>query len=145
MKTSIVAILGCIIPEPFAIPPMRHSFPSISKETATCFICVSVVIIPSAAASLLFSARPPTSAGIPEAKGAISIGRPITPVEAITISSGVSPSASAASLLTLFAISMPSALQVLAFPLLQITACAFPSFKCSFVTVMGAPFTRFVV
>ena len=43
------------------------------------------------------------------------------------------------------AISMPSALQVLALPELQITARALPSAICALVTVRGAPLTRFVV
>jgi hypothetical protein len=40
---------------------------------------------------------------------------------------------------------MPSALHVLALPLLQSTGCAMPSDMCCFVTVRGAPLTRFVV
>ncbi len=50
-KTRRVAILGSIIPEPLAIPPILHSIPSISKETATSLGLVSVVIIASAALS----------------------------------------------------------------------------------------------
>ena len=55
------------------------------------------------------------------------------------------PSASAVSLLILSAISIPSALQVLAFPLLHTIAWAKPSAMCFWVTNMGAPLTRFVV
>ena len=33
-KTSIVAMLGWIIPEPFAIPPTTHVLPPISTDTA---------------------------------------------------------------------------------------------------------------
>ena len=40
---------------------------------------------------------------------------------------------------------MPSALQVLALPLLQMTARARPFSRCFFVTSRGAPLTRFVV
>ena len=32
MKQSIVAMFGWIIPEPFAMPPIRHSTPPHSKE-----------------------------------------------------------------------------------------------------------------
>ena len=50
------------------------------------------------------------------------IGCPITPVEATTTSSGAMPRAWAVRALICSAISIPLALQVLALPLLQITA-----------------------
>ena len=49
MNTSIVAISGCIIPDPFAIPPILHSVLPTLNFNATVFSFVSVVIIPSAA------------------------------------------------------------------------------------------------
>ena len=69
----------------------------------------------------------------------------MTPVEATTTSSAAMPRADAARALISSAISMPFALQVLALPLLQITAWAVPFAICFFVTVSGAPLTRFVV
>ena len=72
-------------------------------------------------------------------------GCPMTPVEATIISSGEMPKAFAARALISSAISMPFALQVLALPLLQITAWAMPLDRCFFVTVRGAPLTRLVV
>ena len=120
-KTSMVAILGWIIPEPLAIPPRRQATPPTVNSTATSFMRVSVVMIPSAA-SAEWSPRPAASSGIPLRIGSISRGWPITPVEATTTSSGEICRASAVKALILSAISIPSALQVLAFPLLQITA-----------------------
>ena len=61
------------------------------------------------------------------------------------MSSGEMPKAFAARALIFSAISMPFALQVLALPLLQITAWAMPLERCFFVTVRGAPLTRLVV
>ena len=61
------------------------------------------------------------------------------------MSSGEMPRALAARALISSAISMPFALQVLALPLLQITAWATPLARCFFVTVRGAPLTRLVV
>ena len=55
------------------------------------------------------------------------------------------PQASAASSHIRRATAGPSALQVLALPLLHSTACARPSARFSRVTVMGAPLTRFFV
>ena len=43
------------------------------------------------------------------------------------------------------AFASPSALQVFALPLLQITACARPSARFFCVTRIGAPLTRFCV
>ncbi len=82
---SMVAMLGCIIPEPLAIPPIITSTPSRSKLTAHSLEYVSVVIMASAAkvpVSLEESSWP-TKVGIPLRM--VSIGRclPITPVEAV--------------------------------------------------------------
>ena len=77
--------------------------------------------------------------------GAKFSGSPMTPVEATTISSAAMPKAFAAIALIFSAISIPSALQVLALPLLQITAWAVPFARCFFVTSSGAPFTKLVV
>ena len=133
------------MPLPFAMPPRLQVTLPILNDTATSFSCVSVVMMPSEASELPSFERLFTRSGIPAAIGAMSSGCPMTPVDATTISFGEMPRACAARSLIFSAISIPSALQVLAFPLLQITACAVPSARCFFVTVSGAPFTRFVV
>ena len=69
----------------------------------------------------------------------------MTPVDATITSVFATPVCVSTRADILSAISMPSALQVLALPLLQITACAFPSAIWALVTVRGAPFTRLVV
>ena len=144
MNTSIVAILGWIMPEPLQMPPILHSLPPTVKLTAISLRLVSVVMMPSAA-SAECGPRFLTSSGIPAAMGAISSSCPMTPVEATTTSELWICRAWASSSLICSAISMPLALQVLALPLLQMTACALPSARCCFVTTSGAPLTRFVV
>ena len=121
-KTSMVAILGWIMPLPLAMPPRWQSFPPSSNSTATSFFFVSVVMMALQASPLPSGESSATSGGIPDAMGAMGSGCPMTPVEATTTSFAAIPSASARRLLMVSAISMPSALQVLAFPLLQITA-----------------------
>ena len=133
------------MPLPLAMPPRRQGFPSSSNSTATSFFTVSVVMMPSAAASQPSCERAFTSIGIPAAMGVRSSGWPMTPVEATATSSGAMPSASAVRAQVCSAISAPFALQVLALPLLHTTACARPSVRCRFVTASGAPLTRFVV
>ena len=74
MNTSMVAILGWIIPEPLAIPPMRHTLPPTVNSTATVFSLVSVVIMPSAASwepSVLMDF---TRVGMPSLKGVMLMG-----------------------------------------------------------------------
>ena len=106
---------------------------------------VSVVMIAAQASVLPSGFSFPARRGIPFAMGAMGSGWPMTPVEATTTSCGEMERASATRLLMVSAISIPSALQVFALPLLQMTAWAFPSARCALVTVSGAPFTRFVV
>ena len=79
--------------------------------------------------------------------GSIGNGCPITPVDATITSSSAIPSSFAASSHIICAFSTPSALQVFAFLLFAITALALlPDFaRFSFVTIIGAPFTLFVV
>ena len=144
-KTSIVARFGWIMPLPLAMPPRRQVLPPSVNSTATSFFTVSVVMMASAAAAPPSAASPAASAGMPASIGAMSSGWPITPVEATITFSGAMPSAAPVSALICSAISMPLALQVFALPLLQTMACAVPSAMCRFVTVSGAPLTRFVV
>ena len=129
MNTSMVARLGWIIPLPFPMAPIRQVFPPISNSQAASFITVSVVIMASAAALFPSYESPFTRSSMPSAIGLIFNGCPITPVEATITSSLSMPRASAVSPHIFSAISIPSALQVLAFPLFTMTACAMPSAK----------------
>ena len=104
----------------------------------------SVKVIASQASSLL-SPSPAARSAILFAIGSIDKGCPITPVEATITSVALTFVVSATSLHICSAISIPFALQVFALPLLQITAWAIPSLILFFVTVRGAPFTKFLV
>ena len=145
INTSMVAMLGWIMPLPLAMPPSRQVVPSISNSTAIFFMTVSVVIMAFAASSSPVSDRDAVRVSMPLAMGVIFSFCPMTPVEATITSSLLMPSFSATRALICSAISIPLLLQVLALPLLQITAWAMPSAMCCLVTVRGAPFTRFVV
>ena len=145
MNTSMVAMFGWIMPLPLAMPPRRQVFPAMVNSTAASFITVSVVMMPSAALWLPWAESPAARAGRPSAIGAMFSGSPMTPVEATTTSSGRMDSAFAVRADICSAISIPLALQVLALPLLQITAWAVPSLRCALVTFRGAPLTRLVV
>ncbi len=85
------------------------------------------------------------SAGTALSIGSMGSGCPITPVEATITSRGAMPSARPAASHIRRALAGPSAVQVLALPLLQITACALPSFRFSRVTARGAPLTLLLV
>ena len=127
------------------MPPRRQTFPPSVNSTAISFFTVSVVMMARAALSLPSRLNPAVSGSIPAAMGAMSSGWPMTPVEATTTSAAGTPVACSTSAHIASAISMPLALQVLALPELQITACAFPSARWFLVTVRGAPLTRLVV
>ena len=144
MNTSMVAIFGCIMPLPLAMPPSLHVLPPAVNSTATSLSRVSVVMMASATSSL-FLPSAAQSGGMPVLKGSMLMRWPMTPVEATMTSSAAMPSSLASSAQVSSAISMPSALQVLALPLLQMTARALPSARCFLVTSSGAPLTRFVV
>ena len=89
--------------------------------------------------------REAASAAAWERIGSMGSTWPMTPVEATMTSSGATCRLSAAMPHIMRAFSSPSALQVLALPLLQMTAWAMPSRRFSRVTRIGAPFTRFCV
>ena len=99
----------------------------------------------SAASRLPSGERASFSAPTDASMGETSSLCPMTPVEATMTSRASMPQASAASSHIRRATAGPSALQVLALPLLHSTACARPSARFSRVTVMGAPLTRFFV
>ena len=127
------------------MPPILTVFPPIVSLTAIFFTSVSVVIIAFAAFSEPVGESALTSAGAAFSIGSIGRTWPMTPVEATTTSSGAMPSSFAAISHILRAFSSPSALQVLALPELQITACALPSAIFFCVTKIGAPLTKFCV
>jgi len=93
IKQSIVAILGLIIPEPLAIPPIVTSLPPTSIVTATFFGYVSVVIIASAAISPHSFVSPIVGNTLSTPASILSIGRftPITPVEQTKTFSAFTP------------------------------------------------------
>ena len=66
-KHSMVPMLGWIMPEPLAMPPMRTVLPPTSVSTAASFFTVSVVIMAWAAASdpAAPASREAYSAGMP--------------------------------------------------------------------------------
>ena len=117
-NTSMVAMLGWIMPEPLAMPPRCAVLPPRENSTAADLTFVSVVSMASAAGRPSVE-RPETSASMPAAMGEMSSLWPMTPVEATTTSLAGMPSASAARAHIFCATSSPSALQVLALPLLQ--------------------------
>ncbi len=85
-KPSIVPILICIMPEPFAIVPSRTSLPAICTESAASLCTRSVVIIARRASSLPSLDKPETRAGIFGKISSMGICFPITPVDAIRTS-----------------------------------------------------------
>ena len=146
-KHSMVAMLGAIMPLPLAMPPSLHVLPPRGKRTATSLETVSVVMMASAARVPPAGVSSSESASLPKFfwKGSSVMGWPITPVEATITSSAFTPMYCSTREHMPSAISMPLALQVLALPLLQMTACAMPFSTCFCVTRMGAPLTRFCV
>ena len=73
-NTSMVAMLGWIMPLPLAMPPKRQVFPPRVNSTATSLRMVSVVMMPSAAALPPSGDRPATSSVRPAAMGSIDRG-----------------------------------------------------------------------
>lgn len=69
----------------------------------------------------------------------------MTPVDATITFSSETPSARAPAFACLLAFSMPNGAHAFALPELTITACAFPSARCSFVSKIGDALTRLVV
>jgi len=145
-KHSIVAMFGCNIPDPLAIPPTVTVLPSNSKLTAHSLISVSVVMMASAASRPPFSLRASTALPMPGKTRSIGIGWPITPVEhTSTLSSGI-PNRRAVSAVMDLASSIPRGpLQALAFPLFTTTALAFPDFTLSIFKRTEEAFTVLVV
>ena len=81
-KASIVAMLGWIIPEPLAIPPMRTGRSPIVVSKAIDLVTKSVVIMACAAASDPVSEAAAISWGMALRIASMRMRWPITPVEA---------------------------------------------------------------
>ena len=96
---NMVAMFGSIIPEPFAQPRMRTCFPPMRHFAAAHFGRVSVVMI--ACVNCSKAAAPElrlcASCGIARRIFSTRSGRPITPVEHTSISSGLQRSERASS------------------------------------------------
>ena len=118
----MVARFGWIMPLPLAMPPSLQVLPPATKDTATSFSLVSVVMMASAASWEPFSCTEAYSSAMPDLMGSMDRGWPMTPVEATITSSAFRPVAWAVSWHICQATSSPSALQVLALPLLQMAA-----------------------
>ena len=93
---SIVAMLGSIMPDPFAIPRIvTNRPPSLNRVDAT-FAWVSVVRMASAASSKPVGDNAWATSGMPLRKTSIGSGSPITPVDATSISASSQSSSWAA-------------------------------------------------
>ena len=99
MKQSIVAMLGWIIPDPFAIAANFTALPPMSISRNATFVRRSVVRIASAA-GIASSPSAATSAGTAAAIRSTGSGVPIAPVDAVSTASASMPRASATALAT---------------------------------------------
>ena len=146
MNDSIVAMFGSIMPAPFANPPIRTFFPSISHSTAISLANVSLVMM-ACAARLLPSAV--SAAGrAPMLASIFSIGSctPMRPVEQTMTCRALIPSAFPAASAMRLAFSIPTRpVQAFALPALATIARTSPPRRCIIETRTGAAFTRFVV
>ena len=122
----MVAMLGAIIPLPLPIAPTVQVLPPSSNWMAYSFLWVSVVMMAVAASVLpcASAASFAAAAGMPRAKGSMTMGWPMTPVEEGRTSSAAMPSALPTSSQHSSASATPLAAQVLALPLLTTMACA---------------------
>ena len=125
-KHSMVPMLGWIMPEPLAMAPSVTVLPPIEQARASSFFTVSVVMMAVAASVLPCSvvASLAAAAGMPLANGSMTMGWPMTPVEAGRTSSAGRSSALPTSSQHSSARATPLAAQVLALPLLTRMACA---------------------
>ena len=125
-------MLGWIIPEPLAMPPMRTRRPPNRASRAICLSTRSVVRIARAAASPPSLARAATSGSRPAMRVSIGIGTPITPVEQMSTSSAAKSSRWARAAVAARLSARPrSPVQALAWPELVSTARARPPLAAS--------------
>ena len=149
MKASIVAILGSIIPAPFAMPATDIFLPPNATVAMTVFGRVSEVMIARLAAALCSSESESFDAAsaIPFATFSIGINSPILPVEHTRTSSLRQPAAAAASSHIFSASSEPRApVHALALPLLATIARILgEASRRAMSSNTGEAFTSFVV
>jgi hypothetical protein len=144
MNDRSVAMLGWIIPAPFATPNARIVPSPIVAAAETSFGFVSVVMIarekssnPSAVGAISLIALPMRSMGS---------CHPITPVLATAISCGEHPTAAAAAVAIAAAFRSPSSpVHAFAMPELATIARSVPDSRCFRVRTHGAAMTWFVV
>ena len=143
----MVAMLGAIMPLPLPMAPTVQVLPPSWNWMAYSFLWVSVVMMAVAASALpsAVAASLAAAAGMPAAKGSITMGWPMTPVEAGSTSSAGMPRAWPTRRQHSSARSTPLAAQVLALPLFTRMAWAQPSARWARSTLMGAPQTLLVV
>ena len=122
----MVAMLGAIMPLPLPMAPTVQVLPPSSNWMAYSFLWVSVVMMAVAASVLpcAVAASFSAAAGMPRAKGSMTMGCPMTPVEAGRTSSAGMFSALPTSSQHSSASATPLAAQVLALPLFTRMACA---------------------
>ena len=147
---SIVASIGSIIPEPFAIPPILTSRPPIAICAADSFGNGSVVMMARAASAPWAASAPsaPKAAGSPRRSFWIGSATPMTPVEATsTCSAGQSTRRAVSNAMSRATWSPSSPVHAFAQPLLTMTARAAPPerARCSRDTTTGAAIARLVV
>ena len=122
----MVAMLGAIMPLPLPMAPTVHILPPSSNWMAYSFLWVSVVMMAVAASVLPCSvaASLAAAAGMPRANGSMTMGWPMTPVEAGRTSMASMSSALPTSSQHSSASATPLAAQVLALPLFTTMAWA---------------------
>ena len=137
-----VAMLGSIMPTPLATPTMRAA----PTDVLATFETVSVVMMPVATRSASTDGNDAGMAARPARTRSIGYWRPITPVEAISTSPAVQPSAVATPATTSRALARPtSPVATLAFLEITTTACAVGDDRCSRLTRTLGPAKLLVV
>ena len=147
-KPSIVASMGSIIPDPFAMPPIVTSRPSMTTCAAASLGNGSVVMIARAAIAPWSAPRAPKATGNPPRILSIGSATPMTPVDATrTCSAGQWTSRAVSAAMSRAACMPSSPVHAFAQPLLTMTARAMPPerARCSRDTTTGAASARLVV
>jgi hypothetical protein len=146
MNASIVAMVGAIIPAPFAIAPIRTAPAGVSISSEARLDALSVVRIASAVVRSSPSVSRSNACAIPDSTAGIGNGTPITPVEATTTCVGGHSSRLATSSAMRCASRMPCApVRQFALPLLATIARALPPATACFDHTTGAAQARLVV
>ena len=137
---SIVAIMGSIMPEPFAIPPMRYAPVAAVTSTAASFGNGSVVMMARAAEGPPSRSSAAAAEAMPLVTTSQSSSTPMTPVDATSTCSTGHPATLAVSAAIARASAIPeSPVHAFAHPLLTTIARAVPPdrTRCSRETTTG--------